>query len=194
MQQPPAPDCASASPLSGGELASILLGLAGCSHLTEPLDHLTHALQTAAQAIAAGADDELVLAAALHDVGKAAAVRQAYPGLPHELAGAAFARQRLTERIGWLIEQHVPAKRYLVATDPAYRARLSRTSQFALTRQGGPMSEEDIARFREPPWAADAVRLRRWDNQAKDPHCPGMPLDDLLALFARWATHDPSRR
>lgn len=183
MHQAPA----AADPLSTIQLVGLLEGIAGQPYMTDPVDQLTHALQAAAGALGAGADDELVLAAALHDIGRAVPVRLAYPGLPHELAGAAFARDRLTGRIAWLIEQHVPAKRYLVATDPAYRARLSPTSQVTLTRQSGPMSAQEAARFREHPWAADAVRLRRWDDDAKDPHGTGMPLPELLALFARWS-------
>jgi pyridoxine 4-dehydrogenase len=191
MPRSPAPGLTAGSLLSAGELASILRTIAGRPYLTEPVDQLTHALQTAAHALAAAADDELVLAAALHDIGKAPSVQEEHPGLPHELAGAAFARQRLTERIAWLIEQHVPAKRYLVATDPAYRARLSPASQLTLTRQDGPMPEQEAARFGQHPWAADAVRLRRWDDQAKDPRSPGIPLDDLLAVFTRWAARNP---
>jgi aryl-alcohol dehydrogenase-like predicted oxidoreductase/predicted HD phosphohydrolase len=193
MPHSPAPGLTAVSLLSASELARILRAIAGRAYLTEPVDQLTHALQTAAHALAAGADDELVLAAALHDIGKAAPVQEEHPGLPHELAGAAFARQRLTERIAWLIEQHVPAKRYLVATDPAYRAQLSPASQITLARQGGPMTGEESTRFGQHLWAADAVRLRRWDDQAKDPHSSGLPLNDLLAVFARWAARNPRR-
>ncbi|MCP2354614.1 putative HD phosphohydrolase [Nonomuraea thailandensis] len=60
-----------------------------------------HALQAAAHAVAAGADDELVLAAAFHDVGRAREVATRYRGLPHEQAGAAFARDHLTRRSVW---------------------------------------------------------------------------------------------
>jgi pyridoxine 4-dehydrogenase len=191
MPQAPVPGLAARSLLSVGELTSILDAIAGRPYMTEPVDQLTHALQTAAHAIAAGADDELVVAAALHDIGKAPVIQEMHPGLPHERAGAAFARQRLTERISWLIEQHVPAKRYLVATDPAYQAQLSPTSQLTLTRQGGPMSQLEATRFGQHPWAADAVRLRRWDDQAKDPDSSGILRADLLAVFTRWAARNP---
>ena len=138
------------------------------------------------------ADDELVLATALHDIGRADAVRRAHPGLSHELAGGAFARSRLTERIAWLIEQHVPAKRFL-STDAGYQARLTPTSQVTLSRQGGPMSASEAARFRQHPWAADAIRLRQWDDDAKCPDVTGMPLADLLTLARRWAASNGSR-
>jgi predicted HD phosphohydrolase len=89
------------------------------------VDQRRHALQCAGHAVAAGSDDELVLAAALHDIGRAEPVRAEFPGLPHEQAGAAFARDRIGEGVAWLIGQHVPAKRYLVAVDEAYFGQLS---------------------------------------------------------------------
>lgn len=192
LRQQSATVSAARSTLSAAELAELLQSVAGRPYLAEPVDQLTHALQAAAQARLAAVDDELVLAAALHDIGRAAPVRRDHPGLPHERAGAAFARHRLTERIAWLIEQHVPAKRYLVATDPAYRTRLTPTSQATLARQGGPMSHQEAASFREHLWSADAVRLRRWDDDAKDPQRAGMPIADVLDVFSRWAAAQAS--
>jgi predicted HD phosphohydrolase len=101
--------------LTSDELTDLIDGLAGLPYGGEAVDQRRHALQCAGQAVAAGADDELVLAAVLHDIGRAEPVRAEFPGLPHEQAGEAFARARVGERVGWLIGQHVPAKRYLVA-------------------------------------------------------------------------------
>ncbi|MGW3150601.1 HD domain-containing protein [Streptomyces sp. NPDC001177] len=136
-------------------------------------------------ALDAGADDELVVAAALHDIGRARPARAEHPGLPHELAGAAFARHRLGERAAWVIAQHVPAKRYLVATDPAHHGLLSPVSVASLKVQGGPMDEGEAARFAAHPLAADAVALRRWDDAAKDPGGALLPMPALLAAHAR---------
>ncbi|MEU9986015.1 hypothetical protein AB0E10_04255 [Streptomyces sp. NPDC048045] len=67
------------------------------------------------------------------------------------------------------IAGHVPAKRCLVATDPAYLALLGPVSVVPLRAQGGPMDERGAAEFAAHPLAADAVALRRWDDAAKDP-------------------------
>jgi predicted HD phosphohydrolase len=182
-------------PLTANELVDLLNGMADrpydtgstSSGLREAVDERSHALQAAELAVSGGADDELVLAAALHDIGRARPVRLAYPNLPHELAGGAFARARLSERIASVIEQHVPAKRYLVATDPGYRSRLSPVSVASLARQGGPMSAAEVAHFERQPWSAEAVTVRRWDDNAKDPERPGLPMDDLVAIYHRWA-------
>ncbi|WP_210583679.1 HD domain-containing protein [Streptomyces sp. GESEQ-35] len=173
------------SRLTSARLAELIDGLAGLPYGGEAVDQRTHALQTARFAVDAGADDELVVAAALHDIGRAGPVRAEHPGLPHELAGAAFARQHLSERAAWIIGQHVPAKRYLVTIDPAYHALLSPASVASLKRQGGPMDEQEVADFRAHPMAADAVALRRWDDAAKDPNGPVLSMAQLLAAHER---------
>lgn len=150
------------------------------------MDQRRHALQCAGHAVAAGSGDELVLAAALHDIGRAAPVRAEFPGLPHEQAGAAFARDRIGEGVAWLIAKHVPAKRYLVAVDEAYFGQLSPASVRSLERQGGPMNTSEVQEFRSHPLADAAVALRRWDEAAKDPGDTGLPLAELLRIFGRY--------
>lgn len=174
--------------LTRDELAGLIEGLAGLPYGGEAVDQRRHALQCAGHAVAAGSDDELVLAAALHDIGRAEPVRAEFPGLPHEAAGEAFARDRVGEGVGWLIGQHVPAKRYLVAVDEAYFGQLSPASVRSLERQGGPMSAAEVEQFRSHPRAEDAVALRRWDEAAKDAEAPGLPVADLLRVFDRYRT------
>jgi predicted HD phosphohydrolase len=174
--------------LTSDELAELIEGLAGLPYGGEAVDQRRHALQCAGQAVAAGSDDELVLAAALHDIGRAEPVRAEFPGLPHELAGEAFARDRVGEGVAWLIGQHVPAKRYLVAVDEAYFGQLSPASVRSLERQGGPMDTAEVERFRSHPRAEDAAALRRWDEAAKDAEDPGLPMAELLRVFDRYRT------
>jgi predicted HD phosphohydrolase len=149
------------------------------------VDQLSHALQTAGQAVAAGADDELVLAALLHDVGRAAALAGEDPSAGHDVVGRRLVTRLLGERAGWLVGAHAEAKRCLVATDPAYRDRLSPTSVRSLGRQGGSMSGPESAAFLAHPWAADALRLRRWDDAAKVPGAPAPSIDELLPVYER---------
>jgi gamma-butyrobetaine dioxygenase len=172
--------------LTSDELVDLIDGLAGLPYGGEAVDQRRHALQCAEQAVAAGADDELVLAAVLHDIGRAEPVRAEFPGLPHEQAGEAFARARVGEGVAWLIGQHVPAKRYLVAVDKAYFGQLSPASVRSLERQGGPMDTAEVAEFRSHPRAEDAVALRRWDEAAKDAEGPGLPIPELLSVFDRY--------
>ncbi|MGW5446015.1 hypothetical protein [Streptomyces asiaticus] len=99
--------------------------------------------------------------------------------------GAEFTRRRVGERAAWVIAQHVPAQRYLVATDAACHALLSPASVASLKVQGGPMDEREVAEFAAHPLATDAVALRRWDDAAKDPDGPRLAMVTLLAAHAR---------
>ena len=166
-------------------IAGLINGLAGLPYGKEVVDERTHALQTGWHAKQAGADDELLLAAVLHDVGRAKPVIAQWPGLSHERSGAEFARRHIGERAAWIIAQHVPAKRYLVATDADYHVHLSPASVASLMRQGGPMSAAEVAAFGAHPNAEEAVMLRRWDDDAKDPRGPVLPLTEVLAAYDR---------
>jgi predicted HD phosphohydrolase len=143
----------------------------------DPLPVLDHGLQCAALLAASAPDDEeLQVAGLVHDIGHRIA-----PGASeaHGVIAADAVRGLLGPRVAALVELHVPAKRHLVATDPSYRTALSHGSAVSLERQGGGMSAEEIARFAAGPFCADAIRLRRCDEAAKD---PAMITDGL----ARW--------
>lgn len=62
---------------------------------------------------------------------------------------------------------HVEAKRYLCQAEPGYWDRLSEASGRSLRLQGGPLTAEAAARFAAGPHAEAALRLRRWDDEAK---------------------------
>jgi gamma-butyrobetaine dioxygenase len=64
---------------------------------------------------------------------------------------------------------HVAAKRYLCTAEPGYFGRLPAESVRTLALQGGPMAPEQAAAFEALPYARDAVAVRRWDDEAKDP-------------------------
>ena len=112
-----------------------------------------------------------MVACLLHDIARAPAVA----GIPydgarehHGEAGARWLVPRVGERVAWLAEQHVPAKRYLVATDAGYRAQLSEVSARTLAAQGGAMeTSAEVERFRAHPDWERAVALRRIDDRGK---------------------------
>ena len=138
----------------------------------EPVTQLEHALQTATLAEGEGADDELVTACLLHDLGHLLHDLGESPTLRgvddvHQYAALPFLRGLLGERVLGGIQLHVDAKRYLCATVPGYEAALSSDSQRSLKLQGGVFSTAQSTAFIARPGAADAVRLRQWDDQAK---------------------------
>lgn len=148
----------------------------------EAVDQLAHALQAGTLAARAGSRPALVAAALLHDIGRSPAVGAALPGAPHERAGAAYCTRLLGPEVGWLVGAHVLAKRALVATEPDYADTLSPVSIRSLAEQGGPADAAELHRFLRHPLAADAMLVRRWDDQAKVPDAPTWSLDELLDI------------
>jgi gamma-butyrobetaine dioxygenase len=87
----------------------------------------------------------------------------------HGVAGALWLSQWFGAAVTEPVRLHVAAKRYLCATEPGYFERLSAESVRTLSLQGGPMNAGDLAAFEAEPYARDAVAVRRWDDEAKDP-------------------------
>jgi phosphonate degradation associated HDIG domain protein len=143
------------------------------AYLGEAVSQSEHALQAAAAAEREGADSYLITAALLHDVG------HLLYGLPencaddgvdahHEDMGAQWlASRHFPPEVVEPIRLHVPAKRYLCACEPGYHEALSPASKQSLELQGGAFSKAEAEEFRRGPHAQAAVRLRRWDDEAK---------------------------
>jgi phosphonate degradation associated HDIG domain protein len=155
-----------------GFIAHILTRRGAESYLGEAVSMQEHMLQTAQLAEQEGAADELVAAALLHDIGH-------YTGEfgedyitrgvdnRHEEAGARVLAGFFPPVVVDCVRLHVPAKRYLCATDPGYFGRLSSASVQTLALQGGPMSEAEAAVFAREPHFREAVRVRQWDEAGK---------------------------
>ena len=164
------------------ETAAVLTSLRGVWDEVD-VDEWDHALQAAAKAIEDGADDELVLAAALHDIGHSPLLGGVGVA-DHSGLARAWLTPRFGDRVGWLAGAHVAAKRHLSAVDPGYAAAMSATSVASLAEQGGPGVDPA---FVGHPWHRDALRLRRYDDAAKDPQAPGAPVSIVLDLARRLA-------
>ncbi len=156
----------------------------------EPVSQLEHALQTACLAEQAGAGDELVTAALLHDLGHLLNPQGETPTLRgvddrHQFYALPLLRGLFSARVLGVIGGHVDAKRYLCATRPGYHAALSEDSKRSLLLQGGIFSSKQAEAFIARPNAAEAVQLRMWDDQAKSPAMATPPLAHYLARADR---------
>ncbi len=147
----------------------------------DTVDELDHALQSAARAQDDHADDELVLAAALHDLGHSPLFGEVSTR-EHDLIARDWLTPRFGGRVGWLAGAHVAAKRYLVSVDSSYAGTLSDVSVDSLHHQGG--AEIDRSLVDHPYWA-DALRLRRYDDAAKEPDGAAATIDEVLAVAER---------
>ena len=134
----------------------------------EAVSQIDHAVQTAALAVRDGCSDALIVAALLHDIGHLVAPAPDQPGTrDHAGWGADFLLNWFDEAISEPVRLHVEAKRYLCATDPDYFDHLSAASKASLAVQGGPYSAAECRAFEVRPGAADALTLRRYDDDGK---------------------------
>jgi len=151
-----------------------------------------HALQAAHFAQTAAAPPELVVAALLHDIGHlledvpddiAAWSADAH----HEQLGSGWLARRFGPEVSEPVRLHVPAKRYLLATNPEYFARLSPASIITLKLQGGPMAVHELAQFESERFYREAVRVRHWDDLGKVSGIKTPGLDYYCALIEALA-------
>lgn len=164
-------------------------------YIGEPISQIEHSLQCANLAAQSSADSESVVAALLHDIGqfipemeaekimgglKVQDMRQNKTILPgsktsdsvgrvsHETLGARYLLALgFSRKIAELVEAHVPAKRYLCATEEGYYDTLSDASKESLRFQGGPMNSGEVRQWEDDQGAQEKASLRRWDDGAK---------------------------
>ncbi len=150
----------------------IMAALKRLDHSLEgyPLSRLGHSLQTATRALRDGADDELVVAALIHDLGD-----ELSPYNHAEIA-AGIIRPYVREEVTWIVEQHGLFQTY-----------------YYVHHNGGDRFMRD--RFKDHPWYESCVKFcERWDQASFDPDYDTLPLEAFAPLveqiFSRKA-HDP---
>ncbi len=135
-----------------------------------PISRLGHSLQAATRALNDGADDELIVAALIHDVGDELAPYN------HAELSAAIIRPYVREEVTWIVEQHGLFQTY-----------------YYVHHNGGDRHMRE--RFRGHKWFdACAAFCQRWDQSSFDPDFPTQPLEVfepyVQRIFSRRA-HDP---
>lgn len=170
------------------EILAVFDERGSCAYFGESVSMTEHALQAAYFAQIAGAPPALIVAALLHDVGH---LIEDVPGdiadwavdAHHEQVGGRWLAQRFPAEVSEPVRLHVPAKRYLLATDAGYFQKLSPASVITLELQGGPMAANEVARFETEQFHRDAVRIRQWDDQGKVTGLKTPGLGDYRALI-----------
>jgi predicted HD phosphohydrolase len=154
------------------EIRSLFAGRGAGAYFGESVSMTEHGLQAAYFAQVAAAPPALVIAALLHDVGHLVEdvpdqVDDWVGDARHEEVGGRWLGARFPEEVAGPVRLHVPAKRFLCATDPGYFDLLSPASVITLKLQGGPMTAAEVALFRTERHHRQAVEVRRWDDRAK---------------------------
>ncbi|HEV2284585.1 MAG TPA: HD domain-containing protein [Steroidobacteraceae bacterium] len=170
------------------EVLAIYGAHGGGAYFGERVTITEHCLQAAWFAQVGHAPASLIVAALLHDIGH---LLEAVPDdlaewttdARHEEVGARWLAGRFGPEVSEPVRLHVPAKRYLCATDPDYFRQLSSASVHTLALQGGPMAAAEIARFEREPHHLAAVRVRRWDDQGKVAGLTTPPLESYRGMI-----------
>ncbi|MFT6117245.1 MAG: putative HD phosphohydrolase [Candidatus Azotimanducaceae bacterium] len=176
------------------QLLSLLAAQKNVGYIGEPVSQLAHVLQCAHFARLQGASEVQQLAALCHDIGHVCdphAPRLLDKGVDlgaaqHEHLGAAYLIAcGVDEQVATLVQNHVNAKRYLVATRQTYASKLSKASVSTLALQGGPMTAGEALRFEAHPQFSQILQLRAWDEAAKQADLVVPPLSSFEAMLRR---------
>lgn len=155
-----------------GFLGDIFERRGGEEYLGEPVTMAEHMLQGAHLAEQQGESELIIVSALLHDIGHFTSEFGTFSMADthdrhHEEAGARVLERFFPKLVVDCVREHVAAKRYICATDPAYFNELSVASIHSLKLQGGPMNPEEVAEFEKNPNVAEIVRVRRLDDAGK---------------------------
>lgn len=162
----------------------------------ENLSQYEHAAQAAILAQKQGYDEEVQIAAFLHDIGHLFPAQteeelmEVYGRKDHESVAADWLRERgFDDKIAILVENHVNAKRYLTYIDEDYYDALSEASKQTLMFQGGRMTANEAKEFEQNPYFETIIRMRRWDEAAKIEDMTLPTLEHFLNIITLYLTN-----
>ena len=134
------------------------------------LSMYAHGLQAATMALQAGAEEEFVVVALLHDIGFTIA------GPSHGEFAAALLRPYVSEKHRWVLEMHQLFQTHHAHDHPHFDGH-----------------ERD--RFAGHPFFADAADfVARFDQNAIDPNFPTFPIEAFAPMVRRLFAKPPAQR
>ncbi|MFE7423341.1 HD domain-containing protein [Rhodococcus sp. NPDC057529] len=125
------------------------------------VSRLEHCLQAASRAERDGADEEMIVAALVHDIGDELALYD------HAEFAASILKPYVSRKTHWIIQQHdiFQGKYYWDHLD---------------------LNPDERERFRDHPWFDDCERFcRDWDCPSFDPDYPTLPLEHFEPMVKR---------
>ena len=132
---------------------------------------LAHMMKCARLAEENGYDDEMIVAAFLHDIGHFIEIKakRIYKDVDHDRLGALYLQEHgFPCRIASLVSGHIAVKRYLTFTNPAYYNDLPDAGKVSLKHYGGPMNWDEAIVFCKEPLLSRYIQLSEWDDSAKN--------------------------
>lgn len=144
-------------------------------YLGDEYSLLQHMTASAQLAMKQGFDEEFILGAFFHDIGNLLVDGNEFENmvgfgiLGHEYLGADFLRRLgFSEKIAYLVENHVNAKRYLTFVNPDYYKHLPMSSKHSLAFQGGAMRQVEAEEFENDELFDLHIKLRQVDDDSID--------------------------
>ncbi len=142
------------------------------SGLTKTLDgykinRLEHSLQTATRALNDKADDEMIVAALLHDIGDELAP------LNHAEYAAAVIKPYVTEKTHWIVEKHGEFQMYYYAH-----------------HLGGNKNQRD--KYKGHKYYQDTINFcENWDQKSFDPNFKSLSLKEFVPFVKKIFSRKP---
>jgi 2-amino-1-hydroxyethylphosphonate dioxygenase (glycine-forming) len=150
----------------------------GERYFNHPVTQLNHASVTASYAAREGFDDDVVVAAFLHDIGHICAAVgkcQPEPGRSSESTGADYLRMMgFPDAVAWLLENQTKARQYLTSLYPSFFVSLGKDRQDEIIAAGGPLPAKEAAEFEQEELFRPSIRLVFWDERSNKPGLPAI--------------------
>ena len=133
-----------------------------------PVTRLQHSLQTATRALRDNADEELIVAALIHDIGDELAPYN------HQEIAAAILRPYVREEVTWIVAHHALFQNY-----------------YYVHHFGGDRNARE--RYRDHRWYLSCRDFcANWDQNSFDPDYPNEPLSTFEPMLRRIFTRAPN--
>ena len=131
------------------------------------ITRMEHSLQTATRALNDKADDEMVVAALLHDIGDELAP------LNHSEYAAAVLKPYVSEKTHWIVEKHGVFQLYYYAHHLGY-------------------DKNEREKYKGHKYYEDTIKFcENWDQKSFDPNFKSLPLKEFEPLVKRIFSRKP---
>lgn len=163
-------------------------------YLDNTITFLQHSSQTAHMATREGFEDEVIVAAFLHNIGslisqlpKSQITNQ---DTSFERMGGAFLKERgFPQDVVDLIQSQLIARRYLTHKYSGFYKALSMQQQDYVLSHGGPLDPHDAIDFEKYELFRPSVRLVLWQEKAKEPALEGIHFS-VIEAKARYISRE----
>jgi len=131
------------------------------------VSRLEHSLQTATRALNDKVDDEMVVAALLHDIGDELAP------LNHSEYAAAVLKPYVSEKTHWIVEKHGEFQMY-----------------YYVHHLGGNRNQRE--KYKEHKYYEDTIKFcENWDQKSFDPNFKSLPLKEFEPIVKKIFSRIP---